>query len=68
MSRRKCILIKLLETPERVKARVVGDPRRKGLRHCVVVRDRGGIGWKKVYSSDEYELALAFLEKVITEL
>lgn len=68
MRHKKCILLKLVNTPVRVKARIVGDPRRKGLRHCVVVRDPGGIGWKKVYSCDEYELALAFLEKVITEL
>ena len=68
MARPKCILIKLLETPEKVRVRVIGDPRRKGVRHCVVIRDSSGVGWKKVYSSDEYELALAFLERTIKEL
>ena len=68
MARPKCILIKLLETPDRVKVRVVGDPRRKGIRHCVVARDRNALGWKIVYSCNEYEQALSVLEKVFETL
>ena len=68
MAKPKSILLKLLETPETVKVRVIGDPRKKGVKHCVVVRDSSAFGWKVVFTCNEYELALAFLERAIKEL